>query len=161
MPQRLAETDPSRGLLRVLLRAPIFLYRLHLGWILGRRFLLLKHVGRKTGLQHSAVLEVVRYDRSRNIYIIASGWGEKSNWLQNIEKNPEVEIEIGRRRLSAHARRLPQTQAKDELREYARQYPRAYRVLAGRMLGRQAEATEEEFDQLGKAIPVVAVEPQM
>lgn len=35
-----------RGLLRLLLRAPVALYRLRLGWLLGGRVLLLSHTGR-------------------------------------------------------------------------------------------------------------------
>jgi hypothetical protein len=52
-------TGPT-GWVRALLRLPILLYRLHLGWLLGHRFLLLTHVGRKSGLQRRTVLEVVR-----------------------------------------------------------------------------------------------------
>ena len=37
---------PPTGLARVFFRAPITLYRLHLGRLLGGRFLLLNHVGR-------------------------------------------------------------------------------------------------------------------
>jgi hypothetical protein len=35
-----------RGLLRVGLRVPLWAYRLHLGWLLGDRFLRLTHIGR-------------------------------------------------------------------------------------------------------------------
>jgi hypothetical protein len=50
--------------LRRLLRAPVYLYRWRLGWLLGRRFLLLIHVGHRTvghrtARQHETVLEIV------------------------------------------------------------------------------------------------------
>lgn len=73
----LVDKDPSRGLLRFLLRLPILLYHLRLSWLLGNRFLL-KHIGRKSGLLRETVLEVVRYDRDNHVYIVASGWGENS-----------------------------------------------------------------------------------
>jgi hypothetical protein len=64
MPARLSETHPPRGLLRLALRLPIWLYRWRLGWLLGDRFLLLTHTGRKSGLPRQVVLEVVHHDEA-------------------------------------------------------------------------------------------------
>ena len=50
---------PPTGVSRWLFRMPIGLYRLRLGWLLGDRFLLLHHTGRKSGLPRQAVVEVV------------------------------------------------------------------------------------------------------
>ena len=50
------ERKPVTGLKRIMFRAPIFLYRIGLGGLLGKRFLLLNHIGRKT------VMEVVNHD---------------------------------------------------------------------------------------------------
>src|SRR5690348_16683113 len=47
---------------RLMYRAPIVLYRMGLGWMLGHQFLLLTHAGRKTGRVHETVLKVLRYD---------------------------------------------------------------------------------------------------
>jgi hypothetical protein len=41
---------------------PIYLYRLDLGWLLGHRFLMLVHQGRRSGLLRETVLEVILYD---------------------------------------------------------------------------------------------------
>jgi hypothetical protein len=57
---------PPKGLLRLMLRLPIWLYRLRLGWLLGNRFLLLTHVGRKTGLPHQTVVEVVSHSSTKD-----------------------------------------------------------------------------------------------
>jgi hypothetical protein len=40
-----------QGWLHGLLALPILLYRLHRGWLFGHRFLLLIHMGRKSGLR--------------------------------------------------------------------------------------------------------------
>lgn len=43
-------TRPSPGrILRLAFKAPLVLYRLWLGWLLGERFVLLTHIGRRTG----------------------------------------------------------------------------------------------------------------
>ena len=51
------------GALRLLFRLPAILYRWRCGWLLGRRFLLLIHVGRRTGKLRRTVLEVIEYRR--------------------------------------------------------------------------------------------------
>lgn len=50
MPKQLRERKPPTGLSRILFRAPIWLYRRGLGWLLGKRFLLINHIGWKSGL---------------------------------------------------------------------------------------------------------------
>ncbi len=49
--------------LRAVFAAPNALYRHGMGRVLGRRFLQLTHVGRKSGAEHTVVLEVLRYNR--------------------------------------------------------------------------------------------------
>jgi hypothetical protein len=62
---------------RLAFQLPIWLYRLRLGWLLGDRFLLLPHIGRKSGQVRQTVLEVVRHDHSTN-YVITSGWSAQT-----------------------------------------------------------------------------------
>src|ERR671923_2232798 len=95
-----------KGWLRVLLRLPVLLYRLRLGWLLGHRFLLLTYVGRKSGLQRRTVLEVVRYTRESRTCLVASGWGEKAQWLKNTMAHPDVEVTLGGQTYRARARQL-------------------------------------------------------
>ena len=81
MSTKLRDTRPPHGLMRWLLRAPVWLYRLGLGGLLGDRFLLLTHIGRKSGQLRQNVLEVVEHDEATGAYVIASGWGDKADWL--------------------------------------------------------------------------------
>jgi len=53
---------PPSGVLRALLHLPVHLYHARLGVLLGHRFLLLVHTGRKTGAARETVLEVLHYD---------------------------------------------------------------------------------------------------
>jgi hypothetical protein len=45
-----------RSFLWYLFRAPVYLYRWHLGWLFGHRCLLLAHTGRRSGLRRQNVL---------------------------------------------------------------------------------------------------------
>ena len=48
--------------LRMGLRIPILLYRWNVGWLLGRRFALVVHTGRRTGNRYETVVEVLSRD---------------------------------------------------------------------------------------------------
>lgn len=145
--------------MRLLWRAPIWLYRLGLGWLLGKRFLLLRHTGRKSGLGRQAVLEVVRYDSEEERFIIASGFGEQSDWLLNVSKTPQVRIQVGGRQYAALARRLSVAEAELEMADYGRRHPRAIKTLGG-ILGYEVGNTEETYREFGRIIPIVALDVQ-
>ena len=154
---KLIDADPRSGLLRLLLRIPLILYRIRLGWLLGSRFLLLIHRGRKTGLQHRTVLEVLR-SKDHHCYVVASGWGEDSQWFKNILLNPDVQIEVQGSRRKAMAHRVSKQQAAHELRDYAQRHPLAYRKIGSLLFGKRATASPEAFGHLAKTVPIVTFE---
>lgn len=119
--------SPPRGLSRLLARLPILLYRANLGWLLGKRFLLLHHLGRKTGKLRRVVLEVLRFDQG--VFIISSGWGEKADWYRNLLVSPHTEIQVGSETHEVTAQFLTYRESDRELELYARRHPIASRVL--------------------------------
>ena len=147
-----------KGLLRLFLRCPILLYRLHLGWLLGHRFLLLNHIGRHSGVPHRTVLEVVHYDRAKHRCIIASGWGEKAQWFKNIITNPNVEVILGRHTHQAMARRMDTAEAEHELRDYASRHPWSMKQLNRSMLGKPFHGKDSDFRQLAAQVPLVELQ---
>lgn len=157
---KLADDHLPRGWLRWLLRLPVWLYRARLGWLLGKRFLLLTHTGRKTGLPRRTVLEVVQYDAATRTFIVASGWGEKSSWFQNIQAHPEVEVASGGLRFEACGEQLPVEQAEQVLTEYARRHPVAFRWLAPLMAGERQNSVAENIRAMAQTIPLVALRPR-
>ena len=50
----------------------MYLYRWKCGWLLGHRFLLLIHVGRRTGLRRCTVLEVLEYRKEGSEAVVMS-----------------------------------------------------------------------------------------
>ncbi len=158
MTETVHEVTPPRGLKRIFFRFPILLYQAGLGWLLGERALMMIHTGRVSGLARRVVLEVMRHDKETDTYIVASGWGEKSDWFQNIRKTPQVEINVGRRRFSALAQRLPLDEAYEEIQDYARRHPTAIRQLS-RLIGYQLEPTPEGYRALIDVMPIVAIHP--
>lgn len=149
-----------RPLKRALLRLPIMLYRAHLGWLLGERFLLLVHTGRKSGIARRTVLEVIRHDAETGAYIVCSGWGEGADWFRNILKTPEVTIAVGRKQFAARAARLSEAEGERIFLAYARRHPRAFRNLTRLLLNRHAESIEALCRQMARGTPVVAFRPE-
>ena len=157
MPATLGD-NPPQGFRRALLRFPLWFYRLGLGFLLGERFLMLTHTGRKSGRARQTVVEVVRHDTLTDSYVVASGWGEKSNWFRNIMQNPCVSIAVGFRRLQALAVRLSPEGAQHEFSDYARRHPRAFRIIASRALGHPTGDTEVDSRLLARSIPIVVLQ---
>lgn len=158
MAEKIRDTQPPRGLARLAFRFPIWLYRARLGGLLGERFVLLTHTGRKSGLPRQTVLEVVRYDRSTGSCVVASGWGTKSDWVQNVTANPKIVMQVRSRRTAAVAERLFPEAAADELVDYARRHPEAARLLA-RFMGYRLDGTPEDVHDLGRKLPMFIFKP--
>jgi len=154
MVEKIKEVHPPTGLARLGYRLPIWFYRLGLGSLLGSRFLLLSHTGRKTGKLRQTVLEVVRHDKERNIFIVAAGFGRESDWYRNVTANPEVQIQSAGGKWQMQARILTPVEAGEELLDYARRYPKMIRELA-KFMGYRLDGSEEDIRAMGEMLPMV------
>jgi deazaflavin-dependent oxidoreductase (nitroreductase family) len=78
------------------MRAPVWLYRARLGFLLTGRMLMLTHVGRRTGRVRRTVLEVVGHDPCVPEWYVVSGFGPGADWLLNIQAGPALRVDVGR-----------------------------------------------------------------
>ncbi len=121
---------------------------------------MLTHNGRNSGKSRRVVLEVIKSDIESGAFYIGSGWGEKSNWLLNIQKTPEVKVHAGNRVFSAVASRLSTDEGSEILLDYAFRNPKAFRMLAGRIIvGKDLDISQESAALLAQYIPIVALRP--
>ncbi len=158
MARKLRSRTPPGPLLRWFLRAPIALYGIGLGGLLGQRFLLLHHKGAKTGLPRKNVLEVVDHDRQTDTYYVAVGFGPHSHWFKNLQRHPDTRIEVGSRKLEVHARALSAEQGGELMARYAQRNPKAARGLA-KFMGFEVDGSEADYRQLaGLGLQFVALE---
>ena len=141
---------------RALLRLPVGLYRVRAGWLLGSRFLLLTHTGRKSGRRYRTVLEVMRFDPVRPAYIVCAGRGHRSQWFQNVMRNPHVTVTVGTVERPARAECLSTDVARIELLRYAHAHPVAF-ALVRQFLGRSLRSVPAACDQLARQLPVLAL----
>jgi deazaflavin-dependent oxidoreductase (nitroreductase family) len=159
MPEKIKDVRPPRGLARLGFRLPIWFYRLGLGGLLGTRFLLLTHTGRKSGLPRRTVLEVVRHDREGERFVVAAGFGPGSDWYRNIRKDPRVTVECGQHKGEMVATFLTPAQAGEELLDYSRRHPLAMRELAN-LMGYRLDGSVPDVLALGQLLPMVAFRPE-
>lgn len=147
-------------MLRFGLRLPILLFRLHLDFMLGDRFLMLIHTGRKSGQPRRVVIEVVQHDKTTDTYYVVSGWGEKADWFQNIRKTPRVTIHVRGRKFQSQAEFVPVEKAIEIVSAYARDHPVAFNELSGLFLGERMKPGSDAPERLARRMPMVAFHPE-
>lgn len=153
-------TSPPRptGLLKFTFALPRYLYRWHLGWLLGHLCLMITHVGRKTGRRRHTVLEVVHYDPSTRECIVMSGYGAQSDWYRNIQAQPALEVQIGFQRYRPQQRLLSPEETLAVLKEYQQVHPLRFRELM-LLVGYTYDGTPEALRALSQSLRGVALRP--
>ena len=81
-------------------RLPVGLYRVGLADQLGRSTLLLTTRGRKTGRRRTTPLN---YLVEGDVTYVVAGMGTGSDWLRNLQADPHVQVQVGRRVFEAWA----------------------------------------------------------
>lgn len=122
---------PPSGPLRWFFDVPALVYRLGLGRIFGRRFLLVTHRGRRSGRIRRTVVEAVQFDPEQFESVVVAGWGDRTHWYRNIVASPALRIETGGRRYRPTQRLLDPGEVHAALRAYARANPWARRMIEG------------------------------
>ncbi len=161
-PTPIRQPAPPTGVLRALLGLPVHLYHAHLGVLLGHRFLLLVHTGRKTGLHRETVLEVVRYDPVTRESVVAAGWGRRTGWLHNVEAGLAHEVRLGRQRFAPAWRILPPDEAERIFADYERRnrlIAPIIRAVLSRLLGWRYDGTSAARRRAVEQLSLVAFRP--
>jgi deazaflavin-dependent oxidoreductase (nitroreductase family) len=147
------------GASRLAFRLPIYLYRLDLGWVLGHRFLLLVHRGRKSGLLRETALEALLHDPAAREGVVLSAWGEKADWYRNVGATPALEVRTGGQRYVPEQRFLAPEENHAVISDYGRRHPLAFRVFA-RIFGYPLGGTEAARREVASSLRLVAFRPR-
>lgn len=151
---------PPAGLSRFLYRLPIYVYRAHLGWVFGKRILLLHHLGRVSGKPRLAVLEVAEYDCTNDSFVVASGWGPSAAWYQNVMHTPDVTIDVARRTIPVTAMALDTDEGADVFARYAMRHRLMAKLALPRVMGFSVDGSETDFREAGRHMPFVRFVPR-
>jgi deazaflavin-dependent oxidoreductase (nitroreductase family) len=147
------------GLLKWAFTLPRYLYRWHLGWLMGHQCLMITHLGRKSGRRRQTVLEVVQYDPKTLESVVVAGYGVQSDWYRNIQAHPALLVQVGGRRYVPRQRILSFEETLALFEEYQQHHPSRFRRLL-RLAGHQYDGTPERLRTLATLIPAIAFSPQ-
>jgi len=144
------------GLFKWFLHAPTWLFRARLGFVFGKRFVMIEHRGRKSGKLYRTVLEVAGRNPERNEWIVTSGTGPNADWYRNIRAGGVEALWIGPKRHPAESRFLEAPEAAGIMQRYEEEHPEtAARLMAS--MGISYDGTDEGRIEMMRKIPMVAL----
>lgn len=94
---------PESGWAKLMFKAPRTLWRLGLGPITGKIFMLITTTGRKSNLPRRTMVEYYKVNGRK---YAACAFGEKADWYKNIQADPRVTIQTSDGTESAIAYRV-------------------------------------------------------
>ncbi len=140
------------GLFKRVLHPPVWLFRARLGFLFGKRIVMLEHVGRRSGKLRQTPLEVVR--RDGDSYILCSGTGPNADWHRNIKSSPAAGLWVGSSRYPVEQRLLEGSEAATVFAGYEQAHPKAAAKLMG-MMGVSHDGSHKSRVAMVAKIPMV------
>ena len=134
-----------------------------LGWILGHRFLMLTHRGRRTGRLYRTVLEVLQWDREAHEAVVMAGLGKRAQWYRNVVDGGSIEVAIARERWRPEIHCLSVDAPALVLADYERRNrliaPIVRRLLSW-LAGFRYDGSDAARRRLVESLPVLALRPK-
>jgi deazaflavin-dependent oxidoreductase (nitroreductase family) len=149
------------GLLKFFFKVPVWMYKIGFGGferLIGAQWMLITHIGRKSGKQYDSMVDVMDYNKVTDIYYIEAAYGTHADWVRNIQASPNFAARVGRRKFTARAAPLSNKNAADMLVKFYREKP-AYTRSVMAMVGMKFNG-EEDLRALAPKLMLLAVKPE-
>lgn len=147
-------TTAPKGLFKRVLHAPSFLYRARLGFVFGKRFLMIEHRGRSSGHLYRTVVEVAGRHPEQREWIVAAGRGPRSDWYLNLIAGGLEAVWLGSRCHHAEVRFLSPEDASVVMKAYEDMRPGTAKRLY-RTMGVTYDGTDEDRVRMMHEVPMV------
>jgi deazaflavin-dependent oxidoreductase (nitroreductase family) len=154
---RLTPKDGVGPVFKWIFKIPILYYKLGLGWMLEKRFLLLTTTGRKSGKPRHTPLEFV-HNPQDDSYRVLPGWGGNTDWYKNLRHNPHVNVQVGRRKFAAVAETAPDEEAAEFMMNASHRHPSMDKVW-NRWSDKPVDGTLESYVHAARWFPSVRLKP--
>ena len=151
------EKRKPHGIGRWFSKWPVWVYRLHLGWLLGYRFLLVTHCGRRSGKLRQTGVMVLHYDSYSHTAVVVAG-SQCADWYRNVQASPAIEIAIGRERYQPEQKFLRPHEIAMLLKWSRRHHPLTARVQ-GWFFGWPWKASDAELLNLAQSLGGISFRP--
>jgi len=157
MPPVISPARKPAGAVRAITRFPLLFYRFRLGWLFGRRVLVLTHLGRVTGRRYRTPLEVIHEDRTARELFVMSGWGSRADWYRNLRAGSAATVQIGLRTHTPRTRLLDSDDGAAVISQYCRKHRMLARALARWGLAEPYTGSGEQLRRMAEVMPVVGL----
>jgi deazaflavin-dependent oxidoreductase (nitroreductase family) len=147
----------AQGIGRWFSKWPVLIYRLHLGWLLGHRFLLVTHCGRCSRKMRQTGVMVLHYDPYSHTARVVAG-SKRADWYRNVKASPAVEIAIGRERYRPEQKFLEPHEIAMLLKWSRRHHPVTARIQS-LFFGWPWQASDQELLNLAQSLGGVSFCP--
>lgn len=147
-----------RGLTKWLMAAPKWLFKMRLGFVFGKRFVLLEHQGRRSEKRYETPLEVVSIDIETGEIVVLSARGDRADWFRNLQASPALALWIGNTRRQVDQRFLSAGEGLAALTSYQAAHPKAARRIAA-ALSLPDPSSPEARAALAAVLPMVGLTP--
>jgi deazaflavin-dependent oxidoreductase (nitroreductase family) len=148
------KSKPS-GLWKAFLDSPTWLFRWHLGFLFGNRFLMIEHRGRKSQKLYRTVIEVAGRNPNQGEWIVTSGTGPNADWYRNIKAGGVDAVWIGSSRRTTDVRFLEAEESGDVFAKYEQEHAKTVAKLMD-MMGVSYDGTDAGRIEMMPKIPMVA-----
>lgn len=144
------------GVFKWFLHAPTWVYRAHLGFLMGKRFIMIEHRGRKSDHLYRTVLEVAGRYPGKSEWIVTSGTGTSADWYRNLKAGKLDAVWVGSRRHDGASVRFLEP---DESAAVFHDYESAHAKTAHKLLdsmGVSYDGSDEGRVEMMRKIPMVS-----
>ena len=132
------------------------MYALGLAPLIGRIILLLTTTGRKSGKRRVTPLQ---YEEIDGMFYLGAARGLKTDWVRNIQANPQVEVRVKHRRIIARAELINDTQQiADFLQVRLQRHPKMVGAMT-KMHHLPPNPGRPQLEELAKILAVVKIQP--
>ncbi|MBI5965507.1 MAG: nitroreductase family deazaflavin-dependent oxidoreductase [Chloroflexi bacterium] len=147
--------------LKFFFKVPVWMYKIGFGgferWF-GAQWMLITHIGRKSGKQFDSMVDVMDYDKATDTYYIEAAYGTRADWVRNIQASLNFSARVGKRKFTARAMPLSNENTADMLIKFYRAKP-AYTRSVMAMVGLKFNG-EEDLRALASKLMLLAIKPE-
>lgn len=147
MTKKKTNNYPPNAVLRILYRIPVYFYKIGLGWMFGKRFVLFHHIGRKSAKPYQTVVEVVEIEKETGNVIVVAGYGERTQWYQNLQHMLTTTIQLGKHKFPVSIEMINPEDGADIMARYYQRYGKITGALFS-ILGYEWDGTEKGARQI-------------
>ncbi len=142
---------------RLVFKGPLVFYKFGLGSIIGKQFLILSTIGRKSGKIFHTSLGYT-YDLEADVYQVMAGWGGKTDWYRNARVQPNVYLRVGKLKTPAFAEPVSDVCVAEHLRKITERDPGAMKMWS-RWADMPVEDIQNDFSAIAPKFPMLNLHP--